>query len=427
VSAQHELVLRVIDGHAAEIITALCDLVRVPSISGTDEENAIQAVLADQLARIGLEVDHWPIPLRDVMTADGFPGTEVSRAEAWGLVARARGTGGGRSMMLNAHVDVVPPGDPRSWPGHDAFSASADAEFVYGRGSCDMKGGLIAAMWAIRSLAEAGVRLPGDLLLACVQGEEDGGLGTFATLARGWRADACVIPEPTSLDLVPATAGALTFRLRVPGLAAHASRRTAGTSAVEKFWPVFRALRDLEARRNAAPHPLMARWDIAYPIEIGAVRGGDWPSSVPDQLIAEGRCGVALGESPESARRDLEDAVDHACDGDPWLCDHRVTVQWWGGQFAPGMTDLHAPVITALSRAHARVSRRAQQKTWAAPYGSDLRLMTSLGGVPTVHYGPGDVSLAHGPAERVPVAEVLTATRVLALLAIDYCSARADE
>jgi acetylornithine deacetylase len=91
------------------------------------------------------------------------------------------------------------------------------------------------------------------------------------------------------------------------------------------------------------------------------------------------------------------------------------------------MTDLHAPVITALSRAHARVSRRAQQKTWAAPYGSDLRLMTSLGGVPTVHYGPGDVSLAHGPAERVPVAEVLTATRVLALLAIDYCSARADE
>lgn len=417
--------MQFISDHAGEIVSALCDLIRLPSVSGTDEENAIQAVLARQLAETGLEIDHWQIPLAEVAAAEGFPGSEVSRSEAWGLVACARGTGGGRSLMLNAHVDVVPPGDPRAWPPSGPFSGSADARFVYGRGSCDMKAGLVAAMWAIRALAQAGVRMPGDLLLACVQGEEDGGLGTFATLARGWRADACVIPEPTSLDLVPASAGALTFRLLIPGLAAHASRRTAGMSAVEKFWPVFRALRDLEARRNAAPHPLMARWDVAYPIEIGTVRGGDWPSSVPDLLIAEGRCGVALGESPESARRDLEDAVSQACDGDPWLRGHRVTVEWWGGQFAPGMTSKDAPITTALRQAHARASGRPQQ-VWAAPYGSDLRLMTGLGGVPTVHYGPGDVTLAHGPAERVPVAEVLAATRALAILAIDYCSHPAD-
>jgi acetylornithine deacetylase len=418
--------MQFIDEHVGEIVTALCDLVRLPSVSGTDEENTIQAVLARQLSETGPEIDHWQIPLADVVAAEGFPGTEVTRSEAWGLVACVRGTGGGRSLMLNAHVDVVPPGDLRAWPGTGPFSGSADARFVYGRGSCDMKAGLVAAMWAIRALAQAAVRLPGDLVLACVQGEEDGGLGTFATLARGWRADACVIPEPTSLDLVPASAGALTFRLHVPGLAAHASRRTAGMSAVEKFWPVFQALRDLETRRNATPHPLMARWDVAYPIEIGTVRGGDWPSSVPDLLIAEGRCGVALGESPESARRDLEDAVSRACDGDRWLRRHRVTVEWWGGQFAPGMTGQNAPIMTALRHAHTRASGRPQQ-VWAAPYGSDLRLMTGLGGVPTVHYGPGEVSLAHGPAERVPVAEVLTATRALAMLAIDYCSHPADE
>ncbi len=423
--AQHERVLQVIDDHADQIVAALCDLIRLPSVSGSDEENAIQGGLARELAGMGFDVDHWQIPLDEVMAADGFPGAEVVRREAWGLVACVRGTGGGRSLLLNAHVDVVPPGDPQAWSGIGPFSGRADAGFVYGRGSCDMKGGLVAAMWALRALAKAGMRLPGDLLLACVQGEEDGGLGTFATLARGWRADACVIPEPTSLDLVPACAGSLTFRLRVPGLAVHASRRTAGTSAVEKFWPVFRALRELEARRNAVPHQLMARWDVACPIEIGTVRGGDWPSSVPDLLIAEGRCGVALDESPESARRDLEQAVDRACDGDAWLSRHRVTVEWWGGQFAPGMTGLDGPVVTTLRRAHARASGRPQQM-WAAPYGSDLRLMTGLGGVPTVHYGPGDVSLAHGPAERVPVAEVLTATRALALLAIDYCSAPDD-
>src|SRR6185312_1816883 len=113
-------------------------------------------------------------------------------------------------------------------------------------------------------------------------GEEDGGLGTYATLARGWRADACVIPEPTGLDVLAANGGALTFRLRVPGRATHASMRTAGVSAVEKFQPVFTALRSLEAVRNADVDPMMARWDLAYPLEIGTVRAGDWSSTVPD-------------------------------------------------------------------------------------------------------------------------------------------------
>ena len=418
--------LAFIDAHQDEIVTSLCELVRIPSISGSAEENLIQAHLAGQLAGLGLEVDHWQVPLEETTGADGFPGTEVARREAWGLVGRLPGADGGKSLMLNAHVDVVPPGDPASWPDGQAFGPAVSAGFVNGRGSCDMKGGLVAALWAVRAVVAAKVQLAGDLLLACVQGEEDGGLGTFATLARGWRADACVIPEPTGLDLVPASAGSLTFRLRVPGRAVHASRRAAGTSAVEKFWPVFAALRELETRRNSAPHPLMARWDIACPIEIGTVRSGNWPSSVPDLLIAEGRFGVALGEPVDSAKRALEDAMAQVCARDPWLRDHGVTVEWWGGQFEPGMTSLDAPVMTAVRRAHAQVSAHAQQ-VWAAPYGSDLRLMTRRGGVPTVHYGPGDVNLAHGPAERVPISEVLTAARALVLLAIAFCASAADE
>jgi acetylornithine deacetylase len=420
-SAWHERALQFIDDHAAAIVGSLCEIIKIPSVSGTADENAIQAVLARQLAEIGLEVDHWRIPLPELMSAEGFPGTEVDRREAWGLVGCARGNGGGRSLMLNAHVDVVPPGDPTAWPAAGPFSGHADNRFVHGRGSCDMKAGLIAAMWAIRALTEVKVPLAGDVQLACVQGEEDGGLGTFATLARGWRADACVIPEPTSLDLVPASAGSLTFRLQIPGLAVHAARRSAGVSALEKFWPVFHALRGLEERRNAHPHPLMARWDIAYPIEIGKICAGDWPSSVPDLLIAEGRCGVALGETPESARADLEDAIRRACDSDPWLRRHPVTVAWWGGQFSPALTPADAPIIAMLRQAHTLATGREQQ-IWGAPYGSDLRLMSGLGGVPTVHYGPGDVSLAHGPSEHVPVDEVITAARTLAALTIDYCS-----
>jgi acetylornithine deacetylase len=413
-------VLQYLDDHAVEIVDAVRELVRIPSISGSEPENAIQELLAGQLTGLDLEVDHWPLPMAELTAAADFPGMEVARTEAWGLVGRLPGRGAGPTLMLNGHIDVVPPGDLSAWQGDDPFSGAVDATTVSGRGSCDMKGGLVAAMWAVRALVAARVPLRGDLLLASVAGEEDGGLGTYAMLARGWRADSCVIPEPTSLDLVPANAGALTFRLRVHGLASHASRRTDGVSALERFWPVFSALRELESQRCRETDPLMARWQPPYPIEIGRVSAGDWSSSVPDLLVAEGRFGVALHESTQEAKSAFEAAVAAAGAADPWLRDHPVEVEWWGGQFAPGQTTEDAAIVSALARAHGAVSDRPQQR-WAAPYGSDLRLMTTIGGVPTVQYGPGDAGLAHGPREHVPIDEVLTTARVLALVAMDQC------
>jgi acetylornithine deacetylase len=283
-----------------------------------------------------------------------------------------------------------------------------------------MKAGLVAALVAVRAIRRAAAPLRGDLLMACVPGEEDGGLGTYAMLRRGWRADVCVVPEPTSLDLVPANAGALTFRLRVSGLATHASRRTEGVSAIEKFFPVWRALTELERRRNVDVDPLMRRWPIAYPLSVGRVVSGDWASSVPDLLVAEGRLGVALDEPVELARTQLEEAVAEACAADAWLREHPVVVEWWGGQFAPGRLPEDSDLAERVAAAHAAVGGRAQDR-WGAPYGSDLRLLTGLGGVPTVHYGPGDAALAHAPDESVPLPEVVTAARALALLAVDVC------
>ena len=412
--------LEYIDSHAGEIVAALADLVRLPSVSGTDEENTIQDVLAGQLGEMGLAVDHWQIPLAETLGAADFPGVEVDRREAWGLVGRLPGHGDGPSLMLNTHVDVVPPGELDTWNGAAPFSGSVDSSTVYGRGACDMKAGLVAAHWATRALAAVGVPLRGDLLIACVQGEEDGGLGTYSMLQRGWRADACVIPEPTSLDIAPASGGSLTFRLQISGLATHASRRTSGVSSIEKFVPIFQALRRLEADRNRDPDPLMARWDIAFPIEIGTVRAGAWPSSVPDRLTANGRYGIALGEDLAEARTVFERTIAEACAADLWLRDHPVEVQWWGGQFASGRTELDSPIIAATRDAHRSVSDY-EQRTWGTPYGSDLRLMTTMGGIPTVHYGPGDAGLAHGPGERVDIAELLTACRALAVLAMNSC------
>lgn len=406
------------DGRS-EMFDLLSTLVRIPSVTGTDIEHDALATTADWLRRNGLEVDHWPVDL-DGLTADPqFPGLEAPRSEAWGLVGRLPGRGDGPTLMFNGHIDVVPAGQSSSWQGGRAFSAEVRRGALHGRGSCDMKGGLVAALWAVAALRRCGAPLRGDLLMACVQSEEDGGLGTFATLRRGWRADACVVPEPTSLDLVTAAAGALTFRIRITGKAAHASRHLEGVSAMGKLWPVWRALQDLERERNAVVDPLFSRWEIPYPLCIGTVTSGVWASSVPDLLVAEGRLGVALGEPVEEARAALEGAVDAACDLDPWLREHPVVVEWWGGQFASGHLPAGSDLAGRVAAAH-RVASGGPQSTWGAPYGSDLRLLAAEG-VPTLHYGPGDAGLAHGPDESVPLAEVATAARTLTALALDAC------
>jgi acetylornithine deacetylase len=193
-------VLDAVDAGDDATVGLLAELVRVPSVSGSAAENDLQARLATLLQAEGLEVDHWRIPLAETLAAPGFPGAEVPRTEAWGLVGRLAGRSQGPSLLLNAHVDVVPPGDPDAWT-TDPFGGRVEGGTLYGRGACDMKGGLVAALAAVRALRRARVPLGGDVLVACVQGEEDGGLGTFAMLRRGWRADACVIPEPTGLDL----------------------------------------------------------------------------------------------------------------------------------------------------------------------------------------------------------------------------------
>jgi acetylornithine deacetylase len=407
------------------MLALLRDLVRVPSIGGSDEEVTIQHTLARAFEAEGLEIDLWSLPLDDLRADADFPGVEVARREAWGLVARLAGRRGGRSLMLNAHVDVVPSGDLAAWTSGDPFSGDLLDGRVYGRGACDMKGGLVAAWWAVRALRRAKLSLDGDVLLACVVGEEDGGLGTFGLLRRGWRADACVVPEPTGLDLVPANAGALTFRLRVRGRATHAARRSEGVSALDHFWPIWRALHDLERARNAEVDPLMRRWPLPYALSLGKVRCGDWASSVPDLLEADGRLGVALDETPAAARQALEAAVAQASQADAWLRDHPVEVEWWGGQFASARLPATSDLLELVRTAHLQANPGDTKPplVWGAPYGSDLRLLVGLGGIPTLHYGPGDAGQAHGPDESVPFAEVTIAARTLALLAADYAGA----
>ncbi len=395
------------------IARTLLELLAVPSVTGSAAESELQHVLARHLERLGLDVDLWPVDLPGLRAHPRFPGTEAPRTEAWGLVGDTRPHGDGPSLILQGHVDVVPPGDPARWEG-DPFRPRVEGDTVHGRGACDMKAGVVAILAALAAMNSAGVRLRGRVSAHFVVSEEDGGLGAFATLERGHTGNACVITEPTSGALMTANAGALTFRVDVPGRATHGSTRYAGVSAIDAYLPIHRALARLETRRNTGADPLMFDYPVPYPLSVGTVRSGDWASSVPDLLVAEGRLGVRLDEDPALARAELEACVAEACADDPWLRTHPATVTWPGGQFASGRLAAGHPLAALVGAAHADVTGAARPPERGAPYGSDLRLYTGAG-IPTLQYGPGDVRLAHGPREQVRVSEVVTVTRALVL------------
>jgi acetylornithine deacetylase len=406
---------RVLDALDEELlVSTLAELVRVPSITGSPAESELQHLLAARFHEAGLEVDLWREDL-DALAADpAFPGAEAPREEAWGLVGTTPGTGA-PGLVLNGHVDVVPVGDLLSWR-HDPFAAVVESGRLHGRGACDMKAGVAVNLAVAEALHRSGVRLERRLALHSVVGEEDGGLGAFATLRHGHTGDAVVITEPTAGRLLVANAGALTFRLEVPGRATHGSTRFEGHSAVESFILLHAAVRDLEAARNADADPLFAGNPLPYAITVGTVRAGDWPSSVPDLLVAEGRMGVALGESIHVAAAELEQAVARAAAADPWLAEHPPRITWPGGRFASGRLPVGHPLAAAVAGAAVAAGLPAPGVA-AAPYGSDLRLYAAAG-IPTLQYGPGDVALAHSTRESVALDEVVAVARALAVLAV---------
>jgi acetylornithine deacetylase len=390
----------------------LAAIVRIPSVTGGEE--AIAEDLAVRAEAAGLAVETlFPDPAT-IRADPAWPGEETTRTSLPLIIGRL-GRAGGRRVVLSGHIDVVPPGDPATWTA-DPWGGEVRDGRLYGRGACDMKGGVAAILAAVRALVASGAadRLAGELVVALVPGEEDGGQGTLAAIRAGAPGDLAIITEPSNLDIVVAHAGAITFRLTVPGRAAHASQRREGVSALDNLYVVLRALEADETERNAAEtDPLMTALGLPYPTIVGIVSGGEWASTVLDRVVAEGRYGVRLGQSPADAATDLRRAIDAANESDPFLRDHPATVEIMGGQFGSGRVPSDHPLPVGLANdVEALTGRRPA--LLGEPYGADMRLFINEGGTPCVMYGPGDVRVAHSADEHVPLAEVEECARVLA-------------
>jgi acetylornithine deacetylase len=412
-------VIAAVDALSSEAVTLLQQLVRTPSLTG--EEEAVQRLVAAYMERIGLEVDMWEPDVAELAPYAEHVGEFETFASRPDVVGKWTGSGGGKSLILNGHIDTVEPGVRDQWD-VDPFSGEVRDGRLIGRGSLDMKAGVVANIIAAQALKNAGWEPKGDLIVESVISEEDGGAGTVAALLRGYTADACIITEPTAFDIVVAQGGSLVFRIHVSGKSAHGATRNEGESAFEHFIPIFRRLMTLEAERNRTiDHPLYAQIENKIPINVGIIRSGAWPSSVPDWLIAEGRAGLVPGETLEGFKAKFIAAVMSAAEDDPWLAEHPPRIEWFSGQFAPSEIESGHELVSAVSDAHRTVTGDTPPIT-GVTYGADMRHFINIASIPCLMYGADHVNGAHAPNESVGINSMLTVAKTVAIAALRWCS-----
>lgn len=396
------------------------------------QERQLQEYLGDRLRRAGAEVELFEPDPADFegkplySPGMGFEGRPQ-------LVARFAGTGGGPSLLLNGHIDAVSV-EPRGQWTSDPFRAEIRDGNLYGRGSCDMKGGIACMVHAAEVLSRLGVRLAGDLLVATNTDEESSGAGGLALVLHGVRADAGIVTEPTGFDVWISCRGTSYAVITVPGRPGHAEvfqphwREGGAVNAIEKAQVVIDALRRLReewARRSEFRHPRLSVPDI-LPTVISA---GEWPVTYP----AECRITIAVLCLPVqtddegwtfAVEREVDEWIARAAAADPWLAEHPPRVDWWPNRVMSLEIAPDEPIVGVISRATEDVGRPGRLSGLDSWY--DGATFARLGGTPAIAYGPPGFdpsgrSVAHTIDEFVPVDGLVACAQGLALAAMRYC------
>jgi acetylornithine deacetylase/succinyl-diaminopimelate desuccinylase family protein len=358
-------------------------LVRVPSVTG--EEKAVAEVVAEWCERAGLAVE----------TPEAAPGRP-------NVVARW-GTGRRPVLLLTGHMDTVPPGE--GWT-RDPFGAEIEGGRLYGRGACDMKAGLAAALAAVVDLRRGGGEPRGDVVVAAVVGEEEDSTGTLALLDDAAVADGAVLAEPTRLELVRSNRGLVNYRLTFTGESAHAASPQLGRNAIVAAAEVIVELEHLAGQLAANPHPSFGPPNLT----VGTIRGGTRPYVVPDRCVIEVDRRVNPGESAAIVRAEAEAALARVRERIPWL----EAAFELGSEYLPFELAEDAPLVGQTLAAMRGAGLEPRVGAWRAA--SDAGFFAVRAGVPTVLFGPGDTAQAHRPDEYVDLAQVEAAREVFSRL-----------
>jgi acetylornithine deacetylase len=390
------------------------------------DEADLQAYLGDRLRSAGAAVDIWEPEPEDVAGTRQIP-PGLGFAGRPQLAARFAGAGCGRSLLLNGHIDVVPSEPRERWTSDPNAPEVRDGN-LYGRGACDMKGGVACMVFAAEILARLGIRLRGDLIVNTVTDEESSGAGGLAAVRHGVGADAGIVTEPTGFDIWVGCRGSLSPRITVEGRPGHAEmaqphwREGGAVNAIEKMSVVLDAVRGLRDEWRGRPdkrHPHLSSGDIVPAI----IRGGEWVVTYPSSCTLQCELMYLPGNADADGwgtevQREVEEFILRRSATDPWLAEHPPTVAW-GLDIPPYEVDPGHPIVTALRDAGERVgepSRLSGLDSWF-----DAATFSRFGDTPSVGWGPRNIAWAHTIDEHVPVDDLVRCAQGLALAAAGFC------
>lgn len=419
--AASESARRAIAERQQELIALAQHLIAFPTVSPPGRNTAeAQTFIARYLRQLGFSVDEFDVYPDDPDVVGTLRGQAPDTH---------------RSLLINGHIDVAEIGPEEAWT-HPPFQATVTDGRLYGRGACDMKGGLAAALFALRVLRDLRVPLKGDVMVQSVIGEEQGEAGTLTCVELGYRADFAIVPEPTGL-VIAGQGGVITGWIEIQspetlhdGVRArtiHAGGGMFGASAIEKMVKVIQALQDLER------HWAVVKQYPGFPpgsttINPAVIAGGRHPAFMADHCALWITVHFYPNETYEQVTREVEEHVLRAAAADVWLRAHPPTFRWGGrsmiedqGEIFPAVPlDCDHPGVQALAAAHAAVLGAAPETTmW--PSVSDGGWLAAAG-IPTAIYGPGHLEQAHAIDEWVATDQLVAAAQVYAETIIRWCN-----
>ncbi len=415
-----QTILNAIEACKDDIAGFLRQLISYQSVTG--EEGEIQEFMAKTMHGLGLEVDIFEPDADRLRGYPGFLEPELPLSGRPNVVGVWKGSGGGKSILLNGHVDTVPVEPLNAWKSGPLSGEVVDGK-MFGRGASDMKSGVAAMVMAVKILKDLGVGLRGDVILESVVDEERTGLGTLACVERGYTADAGICCETSDLEIMPACIGRMWFTVTLKGKPAGIASRWEGVSSIEKAYKIIQAVDDLEKMRFAdLHHPLYPDNRGALPCTVTMIQAGTHPSTMPETAVLRGSLGLMPYEDPAETERQLKEQIERVCQADPWLRDHPPHITTEGGYVAAGAEiPWDHPIMETMKAAfeHSLQRRPVISGRMGA---ADTRFLIRSGNTPTVIFGPGVTAQMHAMNEYVPLKNLIEATKVIALTVLNWCS-----
>ena len=403
-----------------DTVVQLEQLLGIPSPTGS--EAAAQSWVADRLAELGLEVDSFDCDPAMLASVPGWSPAKQSYVNRPNVVGVWKGTGGGRSLILNAHIDTVPADPVELWT-HDPWTPAIEGDRMYARGAIDDKTGIVEIMASIRALRDAGFQPAGDVIVQSVVDEEPTGNGTLACMARGYSADAAWMVDGCPLGRAYVNhSGQLHFYIRVFGSGGSPVAMGRESDAIHLAMQLADELRGLRDRKRSESLP--GNWDALerqVHFSVGRIQGGEWFANVPGKCELD--CCMAFNppNNLNSMKKEIRRTINAYCRQHPWLREHPPEVEFEGLACEPVwlLREEH-PFYQAFGRVHQDVAgfpvRFVTSNIWC-----DIRHFSLDGYAPALILGPGSGEGAHAPDEFIELSSMVPVTRLVASFVMEWC------